>query len=170
MREVERLSLFTIQVKELKIGEVSLMRTEETVKAIEFAFKALAAWKAKTAKERSHILRRWYDLILENLEDLATIMTTEQGKPLAESREEVHYGASFIEWYAEETKRVYGDIIPSDVKDQHLLVIKQPIRVVGAITPWNFPSSMITRKCSVALAFGCTVVLKPAELAPFSAL
>ncbi|MBS0652454.1 MAG: NAD-dependent succinate-semialdehyde dehydrogenase [Verrucomicrobia bacterium] len=151
------------------IGEVPKMGTEETQRAIKAASLAWPEWKAKTAKERSQIIRRWYDLIMEHLEDLAVIMTSEQGKPLAEAQTEIRYGASFVEWFAEEAKRVYGDIIPSAVKDQHLLVIKQPIGVVGAITPWNFPSAMITRKCAPALAAGCTIVLKPAEATPFSA-
>ncbi len=151
------------------IGEVPKMGAEETRAAIEAAHKAEGPWKGKTGKERSQLLRRWYELIIENLDDLATIMTTEQGKPFAEAQGEIRYGANFVEWFAEEAKRIYGDIIPSVVKGQRLLVIKQPIGVVGAITPWNFPSSMITRKCSPALAVGCTVVLKPAELTPFSA-
>jgi len=151
------------------IGEVPNMGAAETKSAIETAAKALPAWRGKTAKERSQILRRWYELILEHSEDLAVIMTTEQGKPLAESQTEIRYGASFVEWFSEEAKRVYGDVILSAVKDQHLVVIKQPIGVVAAITPWNFPSAMITRKCAPALAVGCTIVLKPAEATPFSA-
>jgi succinate-semialdehyde dehydrogenase / glutarate-semialdehyde dehydrogenase len=151
------------------IGEVPKAGVEETRAAIEAASKALPGWRRKTAKERGQILRRWYELILEHIEDLATIMTTEQGKPFAEAQGEIRYGASFVEWFAEEAKRIYGDIIPSAVQDQHLLVIKQPIGVVAAITPWNFPSAMITRKCAPALAVGCTIVIKPAEATPFSA-
>ncbi len=151
------------------VGEVPKMGAKETKEAIEAASSALPAWRGKTAKERSQILRRWYELIIEHIDDLAAILTTEQGKPLAEAQGEIRYGANFVEWFSEEAKRVYGDIIPSAVKDQHLLVIKQPIGVVGAITPWNFPSAMITRKCAPALAVGCTVVLKPAEATPFSA-
>jgi succinate-semialdehyde dehydrogenase / glutarate-semialdehyde dehydrogenase len=151
------------------IGEVPQMGTAETRTAIEAAWKALPAWRSKTAKERSQILRRWYELILEHIDDLAILMTTEQGKPLAEAQAEIRYGASFVEWFSEEAKRIYGDIIPSAVKDQHLVVIKQPIGVVTAITPWNFPSAMITRKCAPALSAGCTIVVKPAEATPFSA-
>lgn len=151
------------------IAEVPKMGSHETKAAIDAAAKALPIWKRKTAKERSQILRRWFELILKNIDDLATIMTTEQGKPIEESHKEIQYAASFIEWFAEEAKRIYGDIIPSAIKDQHLLVIKQPIGVVAAITPWNFPSAMITRKCGPALAVGCTIVIKPAEATPFSA-
>ncbi|MBS0625835.1 MAG: NAD-dependent succinate-semialdehyde dehydrogenase [Verrucomicrobia bacterium] len=152
------------------IGHVPEMGAKETHEAIEAASKALPAWREKTGKERGLILRRWYDLIMKHVDDLAAIMTTEQGKPLAESQGEVRYGASFIEWYAEEAKRIYGDIIPPVMKDQRLLVIKQPVGVVAAITPWNFPHAMITRKCGPALAVGCTIVLKPAEATPYSAL
>ena len=151
------------------IGEVPNMGTAETQAAIEAATLALPAWRAKTAKERSQILRRWYELILDHIDDLAAILTTEQGKPLSEAQAEIRYGANFIEWFSEEAKRVYGDVIPSAIKDQHLLVIKQPIGVVAAITPWNFPSAMITRKCAPALAVGCTIIVKPAEATPFSA-
>lgn len=142
----------------------------ETRQAIEAANAALPAWRAKTAAQRSAILKRWHDLILENAEDLALLMTLEQGKPLAESRGEVRYGASFIEWFAEEGKRVYGDIIPPHAANLRLLVTKQPVGVVGAITPWNFPNAMITRKVAPALAAGCTVVIKPSEETPLSAL
>ena len=152
-----------------QIGEVPKMGTRATQDAIEAAAKALPAWRSKTAKERSQILRRWYDLILEHIDDLAAILTTEQGKPLSEAMQEIRYGASFIEWFSEEAKRVYGDLIPSAIAGQHLLVMKQPIGVVGAITPWNFPHAMITRKCAPALAAGCTIVIKPAEATPFSA-
>src|SRR5204863_4263262 len=125
---------------------------------------------SKTGKERANILRRWYDLVMANLDDLAVIMTTEQGKPLAESRGEVVYGASFIEWFAEEAKRIYGDTIPQHQPDKRIVVIKQPIGVVACITPWNFPLAMITRKAGPAIGAGCTVVLKPASQTPFSAL
>lgn len=152
------------------IHHVPEMGKEETKLAIQAAAKALPAWKNFTAKQRSEVLKKWHRLILENIDDLAIIMTTEQGKPLLDAKTELLYAASFVEWFAEEAKRVYGDIIPSAVKDQRLLVIKQPIGVVGAITPWNFPSAMITRKCAPALAAGCTMVLKPAEATPFSAL
>jgi succinate-semialdehyde dehydrogenase / glutarate-semialdehyde dehydrogenase len=151
------------------IGNVPNMGIVETRVAIEAAVKALPSWRSKTAKERSQILRKWYELILEHMDDLSTILTTEQGKPLLESQTEIRYGANFIEWFSEEAKRVYGDVIPSAIKDQHLVVIKQPIGVVAAITPWNFPSAMITRKCAPALAVGCTIVVKPAEATPFSA-
>lgn len=131
---------------------------------------AQAQWRHKTAKERALILRKWFDLIMQNQEDLAKIMTAEQGKPLQESRGEVAYGASFVEWFAEEGKRAYGDVIPSPSNDKRLVVIKQAIGVVAAITPWNFPIAMITRKCAPALAAGCAVVVKPSELTPLSAL
>ena len=124
----------------------------------------------QTAKERSLILRRWYDLITENVDDLALILTLEQGKPLAEAKGEILYGASFIEWFAEEARRVYGDVIPGHATDKRIVVIKQPIGVVAAITPWNFPNAMITRKAGPALAAGCAMVLKPAEQTPFSAI
>ncbi len=141
-----------------------------TRSAIEAAAAAWPAWRAKTAKERSAILRRWYNLILENKDDLAAIMTAEQGKPLAESAGEVMYGASFIEWFAEEAKRVYGDVIPTHLPDRRILTIKQGIGVVAAITPWNFPNAMITRKAGPALAAGCPTVIKPASETPLSAL
>ena len=152
------------------IGKVPKMGKEETRKAIVAAHLAFLKWKSKTGKERSGILRKWYDLILKNVDDLAALLTSEQGKPLAESKGEILYGASFVEWFSEEAKRVYGDIIPSPNAHQRLFVIKQPVGVVAAITPWNFPSAMITRKCAAALAVGCTVVVKPAESTPFSAL
>jgi succinate-semialdehyde dehydrogenase/glutarate-semialdehyde dehydrogenase len=142
----------------------------ETRRAIEAAARALPAWRALTAKERSVILRKWFDLMVANADDLAAILTAEQGKPLAEAKGEVLYGASFIEWFAEEGKRIYGDIIPSPNSDKRIVVIKQPIGVVAAITPWNFPNAMITRKAGPALAAGCTMVLKPASQTPFSAL
>jgi succinate-semialdehyde dehydrogenase/glutarate-semialdehyde dehydrogenase len=153
-----------------KLGTIPRMGTAETCRAIEAADRALPAWRAKTAKERSAILRRWFDLMMANQEDLAIIMTAEQGKPLAESRGEIAYAAAFIEWFAEEAKRVYGDTIPGHTADKRIVVIKQPIGVCAAITPWNFPSAMITRKAGPALAAGCTMVVKPATATPFSAL
>ncbi len=138
--------------------------------AIETAARALPAWRKKTAKERAQALRRWFELIMANQEDLAQLMTAEQGKPLAEARSEVAYGASFIEWFAEEGKRVYGDVIPANQAGRQILVLKEPIGVVAAITPWNFPNAMITRKCAPALAAGCTFVIKPAQETPLSAL
>jgi succinate-semialdehyde dehydrogenase/glutarate-semialdehyde dehydrogenase len=142
----------------------------ETRRAIEAANAAWAPWAAKTAKERAVILRNWFNLIMANQEDLAVIMTSEQGKPLAESRGEVAYGASFIEWFAEEGKRIYGDVIPSTQPGRRIVVLKQPIGVVAAITPWNFPNAMITRKCGPALAAGCPIVIKPPAETPLSAL
>ncbi len=152
------------------IVQVAAVGVAETRRAIDAAQAALAGWSALSAKDRAAILRRWYDLILANAEDLARLMTAEQGKPLAEARGEVKYGASFIEWYAEEGKRIYGDVIPATQPGTRILTLKQPIGVVAAITPWNFPSAMITRKCAPALAAGCTVVIKPAEDTPLSAL
>jgi succinate-semialdehyde dehydrogenase/glutarate-semialdehyde dehydrogenase len=152
------------------IGSVPNLGPAETRRAIEAANAALPAWRSRPAKERSAILRKWYELILANADDLALLMTTEQGKPLAEAKGEVVYGASFVEWFAEEAKRVYGDVIPTPTNDRRLIVLKQPIGVCAAITPWNFPVAMITRKVSPGLAAGCTVVLKPAEQTPFSAL
>ena len=152
------------------LGTVPKMGAAETRRAIEAAERALPAWRDLTAKERSQTLRRWFELIMQNQEDLARLMTLEQGKPLAESRGEIAYAASFIEWFAEEAKRVYGDTIPGHQKDKRIIVIKQPIGVTAAITPWNFPAAMITRKAGPALAAGCTMVLKPASQTPFSAL
>ncbi|MHA6180511.1 NAD-dependent succinate-semialdehyde dehydrogenase [Pseudomonas mohnii] len=152
------------------IAEVSSLGQPETARAIAAAGAALPAWRSKTAKERSQILRKWFDLIMANQEDLARLLSLEQGKPLAESRGEIAYGASFIEWFAEEAKRIYGDVIPHDKKGRRLVVIKQAIGVVAAITPWNFPNAMITRKVGPALAAGCTVVVKPASETPLSAL
>jgi succinate-semialdehyde dehydrogenase / glutarate-semialdehyde dehydrogenase len=152
------------------LAKVADCGAAETQQAIEAAEKALPAWREKTALVRGALLRKWHDLILENIEDLALIMTLEQGKPLAESRGEVRYGASFIDWFAEEGKRAYGDIIPPHAPGVRLLVTKQPVGVVAAITPWNFPNAMITRKVAPALAAGCTVVLKPSEETPLSAL
>ena len=142
----------------------------ETRRAIEAADTAWPAWRSKTAKERAAILRSWFNLMIENKDDLARIMTAEQGKPLAESAGEVLYGASFIEWFAEEGKRIYGDVIPTHMPDRRIIVIKQPVGVVACITPWNFPNAMITRKAGPALAAGCTVVIKPASETPLSAL
>jgi succinate-semialdehyde dehydrogenase/glutarate-semialdehyde dehydrogenase len=152
------------------VAKVPLLGAAETRRAIEAAAAALPAWRALLAKERSAILRKWYDLMVANADDLAAILTAEQGKPLAEAKGEILYGASFIEWFAEEAKRVYGDVIPSPWGDKRLVVIKQAIGVVGAITPWNFPNAMITRKAGPALAAGCTMVLKPATQTPLSAL
>jgi len=146
------------------------MGKKETDEAINAANEAWPDWRSRTAKERAFILKKWFDLIMENQEDLAILMTAEQGKPLAEARGEVGYGASFIEWFAEEGKRTYGDIIPTPANDRRILVIKQPIGVVASITPWNFPIAMITRKCAPALAAGCPVVIKPAAETPLSAL
>jgi succinate-semialdehyde dehydrogenase/glutarate-semialdehyde dehydrogenase len=150
--------------------EVPRMGAAETERAIAAAERARAGWAKLAAKERATLLRRWYQLMLEHHEDLALLLTLEQGKPLAESRGEVLYGASFIEWFAEEAKRVYGDVIPGFTADRRIMVIKQPVGVVAAITPWNFPNAMITRKLGPALAAGCTVVLKPASETPLSAL
>ena len=152
------------------IGNVPKMGTVEARRAIESANRAWPDWRARTAKERSLILRKWFDLIMANQDDLAMLMTAEQGKPLAESMGEISYGASFIEWFAEEAKRVYGDTIPSPIGDRRIIVTKEPIGVVGCITPWNFPNAMITRKAGPAMAAGCPVVIKPANLTPYSAL
>ena len=152
------------------IGTVPKLGRAETRQAIDAAAAALPDWRARTGKERAVILRRWFDLMMANLDDLATLMTLEQGKPLAESKAEVAYGAAFLEWFGEEAKRTYGDTIPSHARDKRLIVVKQPIGVVGSITPWNFPIAMITRKVGPALAAGCTVVAKPASQTPFSAL
>jgi succinate-semialdehyde dehydrogenase / glutarate-semialdehyde dehydrogenase len=151
------------------VGTAPVFGAAETRKAIDAANRAWPAWRAKTAKERSAILRKWNDLMLEHVDDLALILTTEQGKPLAEARGEITIGAAYIEWFAEEAKRVYGDVIPTIGNDRRLVVTKEPVGVCGAITPWNFPCSMITRKVSPALAAGCTVVIKPAEATPYSA-
>lgn len=152
------------------IGHVPNMGILETRQAIEAAKQAQPDWSRKTAKERSEILRRWYGLVLENQDDLALLLTLEQGKPLAEAKGEILYGASYLEWFAEEAKRIYGDVIPGHMADQRITVIKQPIGVTAAITPWNFPNAMITRKAGAALAAGCSMVLKPASLTPYSAL
>uniref|UniRef100_UPI00261D4B04 NAD-dependent succinate-semialdehyde dehydrogenase n=1 Tax=Accumulibacter sp. TaxID=2053492 RepID=UPI00261D4B04 len=153
-----------------EIASVPLMGAAETARAIDAAARALPAWQARTAKERAAILRRWFELIVGNGEDLAQLITAECGKPLAEARGEVAYGAAFVEWFAEEGKRAYGETIPSPAGDRRLLTIRQPIGVCAAITPWNFPLAMITRKVAPALAAGCTVVVKPAEQTPLTAL
>ena len=152
------------------IGRVPRMGAAQTRQAIDAAVRAFPAWRRRTAKERSIVLRRWFDLMMSNQEDLAHLMTLEQGKPLAESRGEVAYAASFLEWFGEEAKRVYGDTIPAPQSDKRIVVVKEPVGVVACITPWNFPLAMITRKAGPALAAGCAVVLKPASQTPFSAL
>lgn len=164
----------TIRVTNPATGEVlgtaPKMGSAETRRAIEAANNVWHGWRSLTAKERAALLKRWYDLMIENKDDLARIMTLEQGKPLAEAQGEVVYGASFVEWFAEEGKRLYGETIPGHLADKRIVVIKQPIGVVAAITPWNFPNAMITRKCAPALAAGCPVVIKPASETPYSAL
>ncbi|UUW71607.1 NADP-dependent succinate-semialdehyde dehydrogenase [Pseudomonas oryzihabitans] len=152
------------------LGTIPKLGRAETKRAIDAANRALPAWRALTAKERSAKLRRWYELMIENQDDLGRLMTLEQGKPLAEAKGEIVYAASFIEWFAEEAKRIYGDTIPGHQADKRILVIKQPIGVTAAITPWNFPTAMITRKAGPALAAGCTMVIKPASQTPYSAL
>ncbi len=152
------------------LATVPNMGAGETRRAIDAAARALPAWRARTAGERAKLLRRWFELMLEHQEDLAQLMTAEQGKPLAEARGEIAYAASFVEWFAEEGKRVYGDTIPAHHADKRILVTKEPIGVCAAITPWNFPAAMITRKAGPALAAGCTMVVKPAESTPLSAL
>jgi succinate-semialdehyde dehydrogenase/glutarate-semialdehyde dehydrogenase len=153
-----------------QIGVIPNMGTMETRRAIAAAARARPPWAARTAKERAILLRRWFDLMLAHQQDLAVLMTAEQGKPLAESKGEIAYAASFLEWFAEEGKRLYGDIIPAHQSDKRILVLRQPVGVVAAITPWNFPSAMITRKVGPALAAGCTIVCKPATQTPYSAL
>ncbi|MEQ1730208.1 MAG: NAD-dependent succinate-semialdehyde dehydrogenase [Vicinamibacterales bacterium] len=153
-----------------RLGSVPNAGREETRDAIDAAAAAFPDWRARTGKERATLLRAWFELIMRNQDDLATLMTLEQGKPLAEARGEVAYGAAFIEWFAEEARRTYGDIIPGHARDKRILVTKEPIGVVGCITPWNFPIAMITRKVGPALAAGCTTVVKPASQTPFSAL
>lgn len=152
------------------VGHVPKLGAKETKEAIDAAAEAQKAWAARTAKERSAVLRKWFDLMIENKDDLGRILTMEQGKPLAEATGEIVYGASFVEWFAEEARRVYGDIMPGHQKDKRILVMKQPIGVVAAITPWNFPNAMITRKAGPAFAAGCAMVLKPASQTPFSAI
>jgi succinate-semialdehyde dehydrogenase/glutarate-semialdehyde dehydrogenase len=153
-----------------KLGTVPGINAAGTEAAVAAAHAAFPAWAAKTAKERAAILRRWHDLMMANVDDLAVLMTAEQGKPLAESRGEIAYAASFAEWFGEEAKRLYGDVIPGHQADKRILVLRQPVGVVAAITPWNFPAAMITRKVAPALAAGCTVVCKPATQTPYSAL
>ena len=164
----------TFDVNDPSTGELLVklpdMGISETKDAINAAHKAQKSWAAKTGKERSTILRNWFNLMMKNKDDLAKILTAEMGKPLAEALGEIAYGASFVEWFAEEAKRVYGDTIPGHQEDKRIVVIKQPIGVVGAITPWNFPNAMITRKVAPALAVGCSVVLRPPTLTPLSAL
>ncbi|MCB1777526.1 MAG: aldehyde dehydrogenase family protein, partial [Candidatus Competibacteraceae bacterium] len=152
------------------LGHVPQLGRAEVKRAISAAEKAFSSWRARTAQERSTLLRRWFNLMLDHQEDLAVLMTLEQGKPLAESRGEIAYAASFIEWFAEEAKRVYGDIIPPHQSDKRIVVLKEPIGVCAAIIPWNFPAAMITRKAGAALAAGCVMVVKPAPQTPFSAL
>ena len=152
------------------IAEVADLLEDDVRVAIEAADRAWAAWRAKTAKERAAILRKWYELMMVAQEDLAQLMTAEQGKPLAESRGEIAYGASFIEWFAEEGKRIYGDVIPTNAHGRRIIVMKEPVGVVAAVTPWNFPNAMITRKVGPALAAGCPAVIKPSSLTPLSAL
>jgi succinate-semialdehyde dehydrogenase / glutarate-semialdehyde dehydrogenase len=153
-----------------KLGSIPNMGAAETRRAIAAAAAALPEWRARPAKERAVIMRRWFNLIIEHQDDLATLMTAEQGKPLAESKVEIAYAASFTEWFAEEAKRIYGDIIPGHQADKRIMVLRQPVGVVAAITPWNFPAAMITRKAGPALAAGCTIVCKPATQTPYSAL
>ncbi|QKG71358.1 NAD-dependent succinate-semialdehyde dehydrogenase [Erythrobacter mangrovi] len=153
-----------------QLGTVPKCGAAETRRAIEAAQAAFPAWSARTAKDRAQVLQRWFRLILDNQEELARLLTLEQGKSLAESRGEIAYGASFIEWFAEEGKRLYGDVIPAQAPDKRILVLKQPIGVAAAITPWNFPNAMITRKAGPALAAGCPIVIKPAAQTPYSAL
>src|SRR6266550_3904398 len=153
-----------------ELAQVPRMGADETRRAIEAAQDAYPAWRATLAKERARILRRWADLMLEHRDDLALLLTTEQGKPLAESRVEIEYAASFLEWFGEEAKRVYGDTIPTYMQDRRVVVTKEPVGVTAGITPWNFPAAMITRKAAPAIAAGCTMVLKPAEQTPLSAL
>ena len=152
------------------VAAVAAMGANETRRAIDAADAAWPEWRARPAAERAGLLMRWHDLMLDNLEDLALIMTREQGKPLEEARGEVRYGASFVKWFAEEARRAYGETIPAPTADRRILVLKQPVGVCGAITPWNFPNAMITRKCAPALAAGCPIVIKPSELTPLSAL
>lgn len=167
--DADRVAVFDPATGE-QIGTVPDMREHDARAAIEAANAALPAWKARTAKERAGLLRNWFDLILRHEADLAAIMTREQGKPLQEAKGEIRYAASFIEWFGEEAKRLYGDVIPSPAADKRLVVVREPIGVCAAITPWNFPAAMIARKAAPALAAGCTMVVKPANETPFSAL
>lgn len=152
------------------IAEVPNFGKKETINAIDAAEFAFKSWSKFTAHERSKILKKWYDLVIDNQDDLATIMTAEQGKPLSEAKGEIVYAANFIEWFAEEAKRVYGDVLPDPIKDKRMITLKQPIGVCAAITPWNFPAAMITRKCAPGLAAGCTFIIKPAEQTPLTAI
>src|SRR5476651_517635 len=152
------------------LASVPYAGAAETCRAIEAAQVAFGPWRARTAEARARILRRWYELMMANQDDLACLMTSEQGKPLAESRGEIGYAASFVEWFAEEARRVDGDVIPSPWADKRIVVIREPVGVCAAITPWNFPAAMITRKVGPALAAGCPIIVKPAGLTPFSAL
>ena len=152
------------------VGHIPSLGEAETAQAIEGSNEAFKTWRKKTAKERCALLRRWFELIQENAEDIARILTTEQGKPLAEAKGEVAYAASFIEWFSEEGKRAYGDVIPAPTDDRRLVVIKEPVGVTAAITPWNFPAAMITRKVAPALAAGCTMIVRPADATPFTAI
>ena len=165
----DKISVFN-PADESLIGMIPNLDEKDVADAIEKAKTAFEKWKKLTGKERAKLLRNWHDLILKNIEDLALILTTEQGKPLVEARGEIAYGASFIEWFAEEAKRIYGDVILAPKANQKIITTREPIGVVAAITPWNFPSAMITRKASAAMAAGCSVILKPAELTPFSAI
>lgn len=152
-----------------KIAEVAYCRQKEALSAVDSAEKALSSWQAMTAKARSNLLKRWFDLIVQHQSELAALLVTEQGKPFAEGMGEVLYAASFVEWFAEEAKRIYGDVIPSHKTDARIMVLKQPVGVIAAITPWNFPLAMLTRKIAPALAAGCTAVIKPSEETPLSA-
>lgn len=152
------------------VGTVESMDNIAVEKIIQKAHAAFILWRKETPKSRANLLRKWFDLIIANTDHLAEILTSEQGKPLAEAKREIQYGAAFVEWFAEEAKRIYGDEIPAPINNHHIIVIKQPVGVVGAITPWNFPCAMITRKCAPALAAGCTVVLKPSSLTPLTAI
>src|SRR5579875_126004 len=153
-----------------KLGSVPEMGQAETRRAIRAAADAFPGWRAMTGKERAALMRRWFDLCMANQDDLALLLTLEQGKPLAEARGEIAYGSAFIEWFGEEAKRAYGDVIPAHTRDRRIVVLKEPIDVAAAFTPWNFPNAMITRKAGAALAAGCTIVIKPAPSTPFSAL
>ena len=152
------------------VGHVPNMGAAQTQTAIEAADRAFASWKLRTAEDRANLLKRWHALMLANADDLALLMTAEQGKPLAEAKGEIAYAASYIEWFAEEARRIYGEVIPSPWPDKRIVVTREPVGVCAAITPWNFPSAMITRKVAPALAAGCTIIVKPAEQTPLSAL
>ncbi len=152
------------------LAEVADLEEAETLEAIALAEKALDGWRKKTAGDRAKLIRKWGDLMIEHKDELGKILTLEQGKPLKEAIGEIVYGASFVEWFAEEAKRTYGDVIPSHAADKRIITIKQPVGVVAAITPWNFPNAMITRKAAPALAAGCTFLVKPAKNTPLSAL